>query len=110
MKHSCKIETPVQVLPCRLVISKSYPILAATPDTNVDKGCIDHFGLAEVKCQKTKFNVTPLDACSDPKFCMKKIYIIIMSDSTCKLKDNNAYYAQVQGQKGVIAARWCDFM
>jgi hypothetical protein len=99
-------KTPVQVLPCGLVILKSHPILGATPDAKViDKGCIDHFGLAEVKCPHTKFNVTPLDACSDPKFFMEKI-----CDTTCKLKENNAYYAQVQGQMGVTGARWCDFI
>jgi hypothetical protein len=65
--------TPVQVLGSGLVISKGSPILGATPDAKViDPGCIDHFGLAEVKCPSTKHNVTPLEACSDPKFCLEK--------------------------------------
>lgn len=99
-------KTPVKVLPSGLVISKSHPILGATPDAKVvDIGCMDHFGLAEVKCPQTKFNVTPLEACSDPDFFMEKT-----SNTSCKLKENHAYYAQVQGQMGVTGARWCDFI
>ena len=32
------------------------------------------------------------------------------SDTSCKLRENHAYYAQVQGQMGVTGARWCDFI
>jgi hypothetical protein len=71
----------------------------------IDPGCIDHFGLAEAKCPSTKHNVTPLEACSDPKFCMEKT-----SELHCKLKENHPYYSQVQGQMGVTGARWCDFI
>ena len=98
--------TPVKVLPSGLVVSKGSPILGGTPDARViDFGCVDHFGLAEVKCPYTKYHVTPLDACSDAKFCMEKT-----SDTECKLKENHPYYAQVQGQMAVTGARWCDFV
>ena len=59
--------TPVKVLPCGFVVSQGIPIIGATPDARViDFGCMDHLGLAEVKCPYTKHHVTPLDACSDP--------------------------------------------
>ena len=100
------MKTPVKVLPCGLVISNSHPILGASPDAKiVDMGCTDYFGLAEVKCPQTKFNLTPLHACLDPKFFMEKA-----SDTKCKLREGNPYYAQVQGQMSVTCARWCDFI
>ena len=49
--------------------------------------------------------MTPLDACSDPKFFMGKT-----RDAECKLKEDHPYYAQVQGQMAVTGARWCDFI
>lgn len=99
-------KTPIQVLPCGFVVSKEYPILGASPDAKVvDKGCTDHFGLAEVKCPYTKFHVTPLDACSDPAFCMEKT-----SETECSLKKSHPYYAQVQGQMAITGAKWCDFI
>ena len=32
------------------------------------------------------------------------------SETTCRLKTEHAYYAQVQGQMGVTGAQWCDFV
>lgn len=99
-------KTPVAVLRSGFVVSKSFPILGASPDAKViDKGCTLCFGLGEVKCPYTKFHVTPLEACSDPKFFMEKV-----SDSNCRLKRDHEYYAQVQGQMGVTGAKWCDFI
>ena len=99
-------KTPVAVLKSGLVVSKSVPVLSASPDAKViDFGCTVCFGLAEVKCPHTKFHVTPLEACSDPNFVMEKI-----SDTKCRLKRDHAYYAQVQGQMGVTGAKWCDFI
>ena len=86
--------TPVKVLPCGLVVSRGCPILGATPDARVvDFGCVDYFGIAEVKCPYTKYHVTPLDACTDAKFFMEQI-----GASKCKVKEDQQYYAQVQGQ------------
>ena len=98
--------TPVKVLPCGLVVSRGCPILGATPDARVvDFGCVDYFGIAEVKCPYTKYHVTPLDACTDAKFFMEQI-----GACKCKLKEDHQYYAQVQGQMAVTGARWCDFI
>lgn len=32
------------------------------------------------------------------------------SNGKCKLKEDHAYYAQVQGQMGITGAKWCDFV
>lgn len=81
------------------------PILGASPDGKViDSGCTEQYGLVEVKCPATKFNVTPLDACSDPGFFLEKI------NENPTLKRNHNYYAQVQGQLGITQLPWCDFV
>jgi hypothetical protein len=99
-------KTPVKVFPSGFVICQNCGILGASPDGKViDPGCLDSFGLAEVKCPQTKFSVTPLDAALDPKFYLDKV-----SDNECKLRTNHQYYAQVQGQMGVTGARWTDFI
>ena len=98
--------TPVMVLPCGLVVSRGCPILGATLDANVvDFGCSDYFGIAEVKCQYTKYHVTLLDACRDAKFFMEQTGV-----SEFKLKEDHPYYAQAQGQMAVTGARWCGFI
>lgn len=98
--------TSVQVLKCGLVVDKGFPILGATPDARViDPSCIHPYGIAEVKCPVTKFNVTPLDACTDPNFYMEKC-----GENSCRLKKSHDYYYQVQGQLGITGAAWCDFI
>ena len=72
-------KTPVAVLKSGFVVSKSCPVLGASPDAKVvDFGCSLCFGLAEVKCPHTKFHVTPLEACSHPTFFIIIIIIIII--------------------------------
>ena len=67
-------KTPVTVLRSGFVVSKSCPVLGDSPDArSIDKGCSICFGLGEVKCLYTKFQVTPLEACSDPNFFMEKV-------------------------------------
>lgn len=62
-------KTPVKVLKSGFVVYLDMPFLGASPDGRVvDFGCEDHFGLAEVKCPETKYQVTQLEACQDPIF------------------------------------------
>lgn len=69
----CPTRRPFKVFKSGLVISLELPILGASPDGKViDSGCTEQYGLVEVKFPATKFNVTPLDACSDPGFCFRK--------------------------------------
>ena len=101
--HSQK--TPVHVFKSGFVVCTNCPILGCSPDGKViDPNCEDPFGLLEVKCPETKFQVSPLDACSDPKFFCERV------GNMCKLKRTHAYYAQVQGQMGCTGAQWCDFV
>ena len=98
-------KTPVKVFKSGFVVCLDMPFLGGSPDGRVvDFGCRYHFGLAEVKCPETKFQVTPLDACQDPNFFCEDI------NGQCKLKRTHAYFAQVQGQMGVSGASWCDFI
>jgi len=53
---------------------------------------------------ETKFQATRLDACQDPDFFCEDV------NGYCKLKQNHAYYIQVQGQMGVSGASWCNFI
>ena len=83
-------KTPVAVLKSGFVVSKSCPVLGASPDAKVfDFGCSLCFELAVVKCPHTKFLVTPLEPCSDRTFFMEKV-----SDMECKLKRDHPYYAK----------------
>ena len=98
--------SPVTVLKSGMVASKSFPVLGATPDAKVvNFGSSMCFSLAEVKCSHTKFHMTPLDACSDPGFFIKKI-----SANQCRLRRDHAYYAQVKGRMDVTGAKLCDFI
>ena len=101
--HSQK--TPVHVFKSGFVVCSNSPFLGCSPDGKViDPNCEDPFGLLEVKCPETKFQVSPLDACSDPKFFCERV------GNMYKLKKTHAYYAQVQGQMGCTGAQWCDFV
>lgn len=54
---------------------------------------------------KNQFQVTPLEVCQDPIF-----FFCEAVNGHCKLKRNDAYYTQVQGQMGSTRASWCDFI
>ena len=63
---------PVKVLKSGLFVSPNIPILGCSPDAKViDLSCRDRFGIGEVKCPSSKFNVTPIDSCDDPAFLME---------------------------------------
>ena len=79
--------------------------LGCSPDGKVvDSVSRDQFGLAEVKCPSSKFNVTPEEACSDPSFCLELV------NGSPRLKRNHEYYDQIQGQMALTGAKWCDFV
>jgi len=49
-------KTPIEVLKSGFVVCLDMPFLGASPDSRVvDSGCLNHFGLAEVKCPETKY-------------------------------------------------------
>lgn len=96
---------PVKVLKSRLFVSPNIPILGCSPDAKViDLSCRDRFGIKEVKCPSSKFNVTPIDSCDDPAFFMEN------KDGKPSLKRGHVHYDQVQGLMGLTGAQWCDFI
>lgn len=96
---------PVSMLKCGLVVSMACPLLGASPDGKViDRGYSKPFGLVEVKCPSSKFLVSPLDARSDEHFFAEIV------NGQPRLKSEHEYYFQVQRQKGVTTASWCDFV
>ncbi|CAB4002232.1 hypothetical protein AC249_AIPGENE28139 [Paramuricea clavata] len=104
-KYMRDSRNPVTVQRSGFVVDLDNPFLGASPDGKViDYGCSEMYGILEVKCPETKFQVTPLDACSDPAFYLENI------DGMPRLKHNHTYYDQVQGQLGVTKDKWCDFV
>ena len=95
----------IVLLKSGFVVCRDAPFLGASPGGKViDAGCSEPYGLVEVKCPETKYRVSPLDACSDPKFYLHEIA------GKPQLRRDHNYYAQVQGQLGVTQAKWCDFL
>ena len=100
-KYMFSTRRPIKLLKSGFVVSIDLPFLGASRDGKViDKGCERPFGLVEVKCPETKFQVTPLDACSDGAFYCEVV------QGKPKLKKSHQYFNQVQGQMGVTKAEW----
>ncbi|XP_049527530.1 uncharacterized protein LOC119459075 [Dermacentor silvarum] len=95
-------DSPVNVTETGLRIHKQYPFLAASPDRIV----VLHGeqGLLEVKCPFSKKGMTAEDASKDSKFCC------MLKDGQIQLKQDHAYYYQVQGQMATTGHKWCDFV
>ena len=80
--------------------------LGASPDAWVtDPSVTASSGIAEFKCPYTKANLLPEEACKDKDF-----YCSIINGKI-QLKQNHAYYHQVQLQLYVAGdlCNWCDF-
>ena len=103
-KFMRKMGKPVKVLKSGLFVSPKIPFLGCSPDAKIDLSSKDSFGIGEVKCPSSKFNVTPLDACDDPNFYMEK------KNGKASLKRGHVYYDQVKGLLGLTGAQWCDFI
>ena len=87
-------------------ICQQYPFLGATPNGGVyDPTNLEHpFGLLEVKCPYSHKEHTPVEACSNSKFCCE------LNDGTIRLKNNHSYFCQIQGQMAICKRQWCDFV
>lgn len=97
--------------PCGFLISESHPYLGATPDGTVyDPSNIGQpFGFLEVKCPFSQRDSTPVQACASSNFCCD---LVSHADGSqrLRLRKENRYYAQVQGQMAVGGRPWCDFV
>jgi len=97
----------IAVRACGLVVDKTLPWLAASPDRIVydpsekdnQQGCL------EVKCPFSCKKRTVLEATRDvPAFCL------IEQDGEVFLSKSHAYFYQVQTEMHVTNSQWCDFV
>lgn len=93
------------------LVCQAHPFLGASPDGGVydPSSSAYPFGFLEVKCPYSHRDDTPLEACSDSKFCCELQY----TSSGCasvKLKHSHPYYCQIQGQMAIGNRPWCDFV
>ena len=85
-----------------------YGFLGASPDGLVCRVQDNSIaGIVEVKCPYSARNCTVEEAChSKPNF-----FCLYDSVEECvHLKKTHNYFYQVQGQMGVLNARWCEFI
>ena len=86
-----------------LVIDKENPFLAASPDLEITCQCCGD-GLLEIKCPASIKQQQPTS--ENYKYLGE---VTTTEGNTDFLKQNNAYYFQVQGQMGVTGRSYCDF-
>lgn len=97
-EHMCDTHENFSISECGFVISKEHPYLGATPDAIVNCDC-HGTALLEVKCPYTLQNQPPEAA----KY-------LIINGSTIELDRNCEYFAQVQGQMGIVGYKRCYFV
>jgi len=99
---------PVGFLVCQ---SETHPFLGTSHNGVVyDPLNTPHpFGFMEIKCLYSHRHHTPLEACSDPKFCCE-LRTASSENPSIVLKHNHPYYCQLQGQMAVGNKPWCDFV
>ena len=93
---------------CGLFVHPDHNQLAASPDRIVT---VDgHKITAEIKCLSGSRQGTPLDAirtkAGKASFALK----FVSDTDTVVLKENHAYYHQVQMQMAVVGVKACDFV
>ena len=92
----------VQLKECGLFLHPLHKFLGATPDRLVtDLASFLSDGIIEIKCPWKFKDSTIIDACQD---CCK------LQSGIPRLKNNRAYYYQVQGQLAATGRLWCDFV
>lgn len=87
---------------CGLCVNPEYPYLGATPDGIVcdDGKC----GIIEIKCPYSARDMNIEESLSLPGFCLEE------KDGKICLKNNHAYYYQIQGQLMITGVDFCDFI
>ncbi|XP_071087830.1 uncharacterized protein [Haliotis cracherodii] len=98
----------LKVSQCGLIVNTDYPYLATSPDGLVSctdcSTCSNQHGLVEIKCPSVFRDLTPEEAASNTNFFCHIV------DNNVTLKENHAYYFQVQGQMALTKRTWCDFV
>ncbi|OCT80618.1 uncharacterized protein LOC108716948 [Xenopus laevis] len=95
----------VKVEDCGLFIHPMKNWLAASPDGIVKDGCTwETLRILEVKCPYKHKEHTISEACADPKFCLQ------LNGDSYMLRQDHAYYTQVQCQLAATQLRSADFV
>lgn len=90
----------MKVNPCGLFVDEAHPFLAASPD-----GLVGDNALLEVKCPYSARMCTPMEAVINKtiKFCR-------VEEGELKLKENDDYMYQIQGQLNITKKTICYFV
>ena len=95
----------VQLKECGLFLHPLHKFLGAIPDRFItDPASFPSDGIIEIKCPWKFKDSTIIDACQECSFCCK------LQSGIPRLKNNHAYYYQVQGQLAVTGRSWRDFI
>ena len=88
------------------IVNSNFPWLGASPDFLVDESDkqASSLGLGEIKCPFSKRDKTIKEACDDPNFCL------VFQKGEVMLKQNHAYFIQIQGSMATLQLKWYDFV
>ena len=91
---------------CGFVVNSIFPWLGASPDFVIGESNLQasSLGLGEIKCPFSKRDNTIKEACQDP------IFFLTVADDKITLKQNHAYFYQIQGAMATLQLQWCDFV
>ena len=99
MKHKNFI-----VIQCGLILDPEFPFMGATPDGLVNCKCCGS-GVLEIKCPFS---------CKDKGFAKvaseNPSFFLVDDDGHLQLKEDHAYYYQVQLQMKLCHVQYCDFV
>ena len=101
-EHS-KIHESFFVIKCGLILHPSYPFFGASPDGIVNCSCCGA-GTLEIKCPFRCRHQSFEEAAENHSFCLEK------ENGTLKLKNDHAYYYQIQLQMKICQVQYCDFV
>ena len=88
------------------VVNPEYPWLGASPDFLIgDSKEASPYGIGEVKCPFSKREMTIEEACATDK-----TFYLTFCNGKVTLKQNHAYYYQVQGIMPTLRTKWSDFI
>lgn len=97
--QSVSEELGVQVDKCGLFINTEYPYLGASPDGLIADGAI-----VEIKCPASIKDMAPEEA-----YEAGKVTFLHRKDGTLRLKENHAFFYQIQGQLNITGRDLCYF-
>jgi len=101
-KNDFEVKFNLKVLPAGLFVDAEYNFLAGSPD-----GLVGDNYIVEIKCPQSIKDMTPKEGVLANKI---KFLTIDDVDGKMKLKRNDNYYYQVQGQLRVANKNACYFI